>query len=328
MPQPIRWAIWSTGAIAEKFATDLLLVDDAELLAVGSRKMDTAHTFGNRHGIPRRYQGLPDLLGDSDVDIVYLASPASAHCADALMVIAAGRHVLVEKPFTLTLRDAERVVSAARDAGVFLMEAMWSRFLPYFPLLVDRLADGAIADPVYLEADFGMRFPADNRLFTASTGGGALFDLGVYPLQLAHAVLGVPDNLSATGLIGPTGVDLITQIALGYPGARASLQTSLVVPLRNEARLVGTEREIVVPKFLHCPDEILVGHRDFTGGDLVIDERVPAPFTGNGLHYEVEAVHGCLRDGSVQHPVMPWSATLEVMAMLDETARQIDLHVG
>ncbi|SDO67407.1 Predicted dehydrogenase [Nakamurella panacisegetis] len=328
MNNPIRWAIWATGAIADKFAADLPLVADAELLAIGSRSMANANAFGDRHGIPRRYAGLPDLLSDGDIDVVYIASPASAHCGDALTVIAAGRHVLVEKPFTLTLADAHRVVAAAGEGGVFLMEAMWSRFLPYFDMLADLLGQGVIGDIRYLEADFGMRFPADNRLFTASTGGGALFDLGVYPLQLAHAVLGVPTSLLASGLIGPTGVDLTTQIALRYPQASASLQTSLTVPLRNEARLVGADREIVLPKFLHCPDEIVIGHRDMSGGDLVVDERLPANQQGNGLHYEVAAVHSCIRAGSVEHPLMPWAATLEVMAMLDQTAGQIGLHVG
>ena len=328
MPDPIRWAIWSTGAIAEKFATDLTLVPDAQLVAVGSRTQEKAEAFADRHAVAGRHQGLAALLSDPRIDIVYLASPASAHCADALAVIEAGRHVLVEKPFTLTLADAQRVVTAARNAGVFLMEAMWSRFLPYYDILTDRLADGTVGDIGYVEADFGMRFPADNRLFTAATGGGALFDLGVYPLQLAHAVLGVPTQLSATGLLGDTGVDLITQIALSYPQAAAALQTSLTVPLRNEARIVGAEREIVLPKFLHCPEEIVIGHRDFTGGDLVVDHRIPAAYGGNGLHYEVAAVHTCLRSGAVEHPVMPWAATLEVMALLDEVARQIDLHVG
>ena len=313
MQDRIRWGIHSTGHMAGKFAADLRQVPDAEVVAVASRQMPAARDFAQRHGIARCYENSAGLAADRDVDVVYLAAPAAQHAEVAIGYLTAGKPVLLEKPFTTTLADAVRVVAAARAAGVFLMEAMWMRFLPGIRELASRIATGAIGRPTVLAASFGRPgpFPAGHRLRRPELGGGALLDMGVYPLSLAHLLLGVPADVAASCARGAGGVDDVTSITLTYPGALAILSCSIDGATANSACVAGTDGYVVIyPDFIGCRRAALSPPH----GDPI---TLTWPGPGFGYQYQVSEVHRCLREGALESSVMPLAETLRVMRTLD-----------
>ena len=320
----IRWAISSTGRIAGDFANALARVPDAQLLAVSSRSKERAETFAAEHGAARSYGSLEALLDDPDVDVVYLASPHSEHCREALQVVAAGKHVLVEKPFGLSAAEAQLVFDAAALAGVFVMEALWSRFLPAHVRLRELVAEGAIGDVLTVEASFGFPFPhqPQHRLLAPSLGGGALLDLGIYPVNTAMQLLGPPEDVVATATTGPTGVDVHTAVAMRFPGgAVATARCSLIAPDPCTAKVIGSEGVVELPASQHAPDYLMV-RRLFSGAAA---DRVDLPVGGDGLRYQVHEVHSCLSRGVQQSDIMSWQHTLDLMTTLDRARACIGL---
>jgi predicted dehydrogenase len=319
MTDRIRWGVCGPGGIAARFAEAMTLVDDGEIVAVASRSVERADAYADRFGVPRRYGSYAALADDPDIDAVYVATPHARHEADTLAFVAAGRHVLCEKPLALDAGQAARMVEAARAQGVFLMEAMWSRFLPAYRALADVLADGRIGDPLLVEADFGFRMPVmpEHRLFDRALGGGALLDLGVYPLQLCSLVLGTPDRIVADGVVGSTGVDEQVAAVLHHPGGRLGVvKAGIRVSLACRARISGTDGWIDLPSFMHCPDAITVHG---PGGA----ERIDATFDGDGLRFQIAHVHECLAAGRRESPVMSLDETLAIAATLDAIRAQV-----
>lgn len=320
----IRWGISSTGRIAHDFAKALARVPEAQLVAVSSRSPERAAAFAAVHGAPRAHGSLDALLADPDVDVVYLASPHSEHCREALHAVAAGKHVLVEKPFGLSAAEAKLVFDAAALAGVFVMEALWSRFLPAHVRLRELVAEGAIGEVLTVEASFGFPFPhqPEHRLLAPSLGGGALLDLGIYPVNTAMQLLGTPEDVVATATLGPTGVDVHTAVAMRFPGgAVATARCSLIAPDPCTAKVIGTEGLIELPAAQHAPDYLMV-RRLFTGEAA---DRVDVPVGGDGLRYQVHEVHDCLRRGVQQSDIMSWQHTLDLMTTLDRARACIGL---
>jgi predicted dehydrogenase len=318
----IRWGIAGPGGIALRFADALRLVDGGRVVAVASRSAERAQAFARRFEIERHYGNYDDLATDDDVDAVYVATPASRHAADALRYLAADKHVLCEKPFTLNAAQARDVVGAARARGRFLMEAMWSRFLPSYRVLGDVLADQRIGEPLLVEADLGWRSPVnpDDRHFDLAQGGGALLDLGVYPVQLCSLVLGRPDAVVAQGHVGVTGVDEQLAAVLHYAGGRLGVvKTAIRTPMPCSARIAGTDGTIDLPAFMHCPDHIVVrGPRG--------EERLEAGFEGDGLRFEIDEVHRCLEADLVESARMPLDETLAIMQTLDAIRAQVGVR--
>jgi predicted dehydrogenase len=329
---PFRWGIAGTGAIANGFADALGRLPDAQLVAVGSRSRETADAFGEKYGVaPRhRHASYEDLAADDSVDVVYVASPHSHHHEHTLLFLNAGRPVLCEKAFALDAVQAAEMVAVARERDLFLMEAMWSRFLPVYVKVRELLAEGAIGQIQSVEADFGFRFPPDpaHRLFDHALGGGALLDLGVYPMSLASMVLGTPERITAYGMLGATGVDEHTAVLSGYAGGAVALtQSSLRVTLGCTARITGTEGYIELPFMMHCPDELTVQVRGAT-------ERLSLPaaregngddMAGGGLHHQARHVQERLLAGESGSDVMPLDETVAVMRTLDIVREQIGL---
>jgi predicted dehydrogenase len=316
-----RWGVAGPGGIASRFADAMTLVDDGDIVAVASRSAERADAYADRFGIARRYGDYGGLAEDRDVDIVYVATPQSRHVADALLYVEAGKHVLCEKPFALNARQAQRMVDAARAAGVFLMEAMWSRFLPSYIALGDVLANGRIGEPLFVEADFGFRAAVDpaERHFDLDLGGGGLLDLGIYPVQLSTLVLGLPDRIVADGVLGATGVDEQVAAVLHHPGDRMSVvKAALRVPMACTARIAGTDGWIGLPAFMHCPYWLDVGA-------LGTVERIDAPYDGDGLRFEVFEVHRCINEGLTESPVMSLDETVAIAGILDTIRAQIGL---
>jgi predicted dehydrogenase len=324
----VRWGISSTGRIAGDFAAALARVPDADLVAVSSRSQDRADAFATKHGVGRAHGSLATLLEEPDVDVVYIASPHTEHCREALQVIAAGKHVLVEKPFGLSADEVRPVFDAARQEGVFVMEALWSRFLPAHVRLRELVASGAIGEVVSVQSSFGFPFPhkPEHRLLNPALGGGALLDLGIYSINTAMQLLGPPDEVVATAAFGPTGVDVNTGVLLRYDGgAVASASCSLVGLDPSTATVTGTEGCILLPSPQHCPEYLTVRTiEQLKQGSS--GERLDLPTGGDGLRYQVHEVHECLRRGAQQSDVMSWQHTLDLMTTLDRARTCIGLE--
>jgi predicted dehydrogenase len=317
---PVRWGILATGQIAARFVADLRRLPDAEVVAVASRSGPAADAFARRHAIPRAYGDWASLAADRDVDVVYVATPHSAHHPAAKLCLAAGRAVLCEKPLTLDAGSARDLVATARAAGVFLMEAMWTRCNPTIRRLVQLVGDGAIGPVTAVHAEFGVAGPPppEHRLRDPALGGGALLDLGIYPVTLAHLLLGQPDRTAAWAWLTPEGVDQQTGLLLGYAsGALAALTCGFVGAGRNAAAVTGLAGRIELPAPFFRPTRLNL-HR--AGADPTSFE---APLVGHGFGPEAAEVHRCVRAGVLESPLVPHATTLEVMALLDAVRAQI-----
>ena len=321
--KPIRWGIVGTGGIATSFADDLALLPDASLVAVGSRSQTAADDFGTRFDVPHRHGSYGDLVNDADVDVVYVATPHVGHHGAAMSAIIAGKAVLVEKPFTLNAREAVSLIDAARSRGVFLMEAMWARFLPHMVRVRALIASGALGDVRVVIADHNQWFARDasHRLFDPAVGGGALLDLGIYPVSLASMVFGAPERVTAVSDPAFTGVDATTSAILQYAGgAHSVLTTSLEVAGPNRATIVGTQARIEIDAVFYAPTQFSLIGRDGT-----VLERFDEPHEGRGMQHEAAEVMRCLRAGKLESDVLPLDETLAIMDTLDEIRRQIGL---
>jgi predicted dehydrogenase len=319
----IRWGIVGPGRIAEKVVEDFAVVPGARAVAVASRSLDRARDFAGRHGLERAYGSYAELVADPDIDVLYVATPHPQHAAVALAALRAGKALLVEKAFTATFAGAAEVVDRARADGVFVMEAMWTRFQPAVVRLRELVAEGAIGEARSVQADLGVTraFDPADRLFARELGGGALLDLGVYVVSFAQMLLGTPDTVTATGSRFPTGVDAEAALLLGYADGRsAALLTSLRNALPGQARVYGTEGWIdVLPRF-HHPQTIVL-HR----GDAE-PETITRPQLGGGYAHELIEVTECLRAGRTESAVMPLADTLAVQDVLQQAAEQLGVH--
>jgi predicted dehydrogenase len=311
---PVRWGILGTGGIAHTFATDLRLTGSGEVVAVGSRGAATAAEFADAHGIPHRHASYAALVADPDVDVVYVATPHPAHRDNAILALRAGKPVLVEKPFTMTAAEARDVVAVARETGLFAMEAMWTRFLPHVAQIRDWLAAGVLGDVVTVTADHGQWFADDPgfRLFAPELGGGALLDLGVYPVSFASMVLGPPSRIEALGDPAFTGVDAQTSMLFGYEsGAQAVLTCTLRAKSPTRAAIVGTEARIEVDGDFYAPTTVSLITRD---GDVT---WVESDHQGRGLRHQADEVARLLAAGELESPLMPLAETVSIMATMD-----------
>ncbi len=320
---PIRWGILSTGHIAGVFAADLALVPGAELVAVGSRSQGAAERFGEQYGVPRRYASYEALAADPEVDIIYVATPHPFHAENTLLCLEAGKAVLCEKPFAMNARETRAMIEAARARGLFLMEAMWSRFLPVLQTLRALLAQGAIGELRMLRADFGDRpdFEPTSRLFAPELGGGALLDIGIYPVSLASMVFGTPTRVESVAHLGRTGVDEQAAIALGYEGGQlASLTTSFQVKTGTSAEFFGTAGRISLPSSWFNARHLCLA----VEGEP--EQIIEAPFEGKGYQFEAMEAGRCLREGLLDSPVMPLAETLAIMETLDTLRAQWGLR--
>lgn len=316
MSQPIRWGIIGTGNIAKKFATGLQSVADAELVAVGSRSQESANKFANEFNIPTRHASYEALASDSNVDAVYIATPHNYHKDNALLCLKNYKNVLVEKPFAVNAQEAQEVINFAREQGVFLMEAMWTRFFPAMFKLRDLMAGGAIGDVLLVQADFGFRMGrviAEHRLFNPDLAGGALLDVGIYPISLASMVFGKqPSRIASMTHLGETGVDELSAAILGYEHNRmAIVSTAIMVNTPHEARICGTEGRIHMPDFWH-PSELTL----YRNGQS--PQTFELPIVGNGYNYEAIELANCVREGKLESNIMPLDETLGLMQTLDK----------
>ncbi|WP_035812963.1 Gfo/Idh/MocA family protein [Jiangella gansuensis] len=319
----VRWGILGTGGIAAAFARDLQLVDDAEVVAVGSRRRESAGEFAARFDLPRSYGSYEELVADPDVDVVYVATPQTVHAANIRLALEAGRPVLCEKPFTVTAAEARDVVALARERGLFLMEAMWTRFLPHMRRIDQLLRSEVLGEITTVVADHGQLIPpGEHRLHRPELAGGALLDLGVYPVSFASHLLGRPATVTAAGTLLSSGLDAQTSMVLTYEGgAHAVLTTTLGARTPNRAAITGTQARIEIDDVWYTPTSFsLVRPASAT------PERFEQPRVGGGLRHQAIEVGRLLRAGATESPLMPLDETVWIMETLDEVRRQIGLR--
>ncbi|MGV9253752.1 Gfo/Idh/MocA family protein [Streptomyces sp. NPDC003697] len=324
--QKVRWGILATGGIAAAFTADLVDLPDADVVAVASRRQESATAFAERFGIPRAYGTWEQLARDADVDVVYVATPHSAHRVAAGLCLEAGRHVLCEKPFTLNLREAEELAGLARRHGRFLMEAMWMYCNPLVRRLKALVDDGAIGEVRTVRADFGLEgpFPSAHRLRNPALGGGALLDLGVYPVSFAQLLLGEPSDVTGRAVLSPEGVDLQTGVLLSWDsGALASVHCSITGGTGTTASVTGSRGRIDVPAGFFHPERFVL-HRD--GRDPEEFAADPADGPRTSLRHEALEVMRALRAGETESPLVPLDGTLAVMRTLDAVRQRIGVR--
>lgn len=322
MDKVIRWGILGTGQIARALAFALQEVAGAKLVAVGSRGSAGAEKFGREFGVARCHASYQALADDPEVDVVYIATPHAMHAENALMCLNGGKHVLCEKAFAMNRREAVEVVELARRKGLFLMEAMWSRFLPAIGEVKRIIASGEIGQVAQIQSDFGFA-PAvgpEHRLRNRELGGGALLDIGIYPLSLSAFFLGPVESVQAIAEIGPTGVDEQTAFSLRHQGGGVS---SCLCSTRAHS-----PTEMTISGAL---GHIRIHNRFFQAQTLTIEtvdgkaRTVEFPHIGSGYAYEVVEVMRCLRAGLAESPLMPPDETLALMGILDTIRAQIGL---
>lgn len=333
MSNKIRWGILATGAIAKKFAEGLADVPDAELVAVGSRSQAGADAFGDAYGVPRRHASYAALANDPEVDIIYVATPHSKHREDSMLCLNAGKPVLCEKPFTINRREAEEVVALAREKKLFLMEGMWTRFIPAVVKARELIAAGAIGEVRMVQSHFGFRADDDEsgRLVDPALGGGGLLDVGVYPIAFSYMVFGeVPSQvlgmaamesgvIAATGAAAPAGagVDEQAGFLLGFSGGRMAVCTSAVrTTTPYDTYILGTTGMIKVHAPFWCSENVSVIREDQP------EEVHHCPRGGNGFNCEAAAVMAALREGKLEHPWMPLEESLQIMGTMDTLRAQ------
>ncbi|WP_432096176.1 Gfo/Idh/MocA family protein [Streptomyces sp. bgisy100] len=319
----VRWGILGTGGIAASFTAQLLELPGAEVVAVGSRSTGTARGFAERFGIPRAYGSWAGLAADDGVDVVYVAVPHSAHRAAAGLCLEAGRAVLCEKAFTLNAREADELVELARERRRFMMEAMWTYCNPVMRRMVEIVTDGAIGEIRSVHADFGLPGPYGpaHRLRDPARGGGALLDLGVYPVSLAHLVLGEPSEVQGRAELTPEGVDANTGMLLGWDsGAVALLSCSITADTPMTAAVTGTAGRIEFPRGFFYPDRFVLHRPGREPEEFALEGR------RNSLRHEALEVMRCLRAGETESPLVPLDGSRAVMRTLDAVRGRIGVR--
>jgi len=323
MTRIIRWGILGTGRIARDFASGLRATPDAVLAAVGSRSVDSAASFASAFEVPLVFGSYEELVACPGIDIIYIATPHPMHAANAILALRAGKAVLCEKPFAMNRREAGEMVALARAKNLFLMEAMWTRFMPALAEVKRIIASGEIGKVTQLHADFGFSATPDpaHRVNDPTLGGGALLDLGIYPLSIACALLGQVETVQAQAIMGETGVDLTTAFTMRHAGGTLSVcSCSLRARAPSELVVSGTRGSVRMHRMFHMAESITV---DLLDGP---SRTISTPWIGNGYAHEAIEAGRCLREGLLESPAMTHDDTLAIMGLLDTIRKQIGLR--
>lgn len=314
-----RWGIIGTGGIARSFAEDLKRLDGHIVAAVGSRSLSSAEKFATQFPEATSIGSYEELV-TADVDAVYVATPHPMHYENALLAMRAGKPVLCEKAFTVNAKEARALVAYSQEHGIPLMEAMWSRFLPHLQQVKEIISDGALGEITNIVADHGQFIPYERapRLWEPELGGGALLDLGIYPLTLAHLVLGSPISIHAEATLTEKKVDLNTSMLLRYAsGAHALLSCTMASRGSVSAMIVGDKARIEIDGSFYSPTSFRVITRD---GEVT---EYSNKYEGHGLREEAAEFARIVRAGEIESPLMTHATSIELMEMMDEIRAQI-----
>lgn len=344
-----NWGFMGAGTVSRHFADSLRFIDSASPWSVTSRALANAESFAAQLGINKVFTDYAEMLADPSLDVVYIATPSSMHAEHALQAIEAGKAVLVEKPFAVSAAQARPVVEAAHRKGVFCMEGMWMRFIPAVIEFRNLIRSGAIGEPRQLLASlgYGIAYDPDSRFYDKAAGGGALLDLGVYPISLAHFLFGRPQRVDSHSVMTDSGVDQLTSLLMSFEQLTAQLSCSFVNRLSNDAIVIGTQGSIRLQAPLHSSQEIVVSHElpatpaASSGGTRGLLASIPAlvalkrrlapvlrplrdrgkrvrkPFPGFGYQFEIAEVERCLAVGLTESGQMPLKETIAVLETMD-----------
>jgi predicted dehydrogenase len=321
--KPIRWGILGAGGIAATVGADIAATPGNVLQAVGARNADRAAAFAETWGVNSSYGSYAELLADPEVDVVYVATTHGQHRDHALLGLRAGKPLLVEKAFALNAAQAREVVAEARARRLFCMEAMWTRLNPLIRHAVEIAHSGRIGDVIGFRGDLSRHVPFDaaHRLYDLEAGGGALLDLGIYPVTVAWLFLGRPDTVQAVGSLSPTGSDATAAMQWGYADGRvAQLYCSAAGDSPFAVLVTGTDGWISIEPRIHRPERMIV--HDATGDEVINADDEP----GNGYALEVLEVERCLRAGQLESRLVPLDETVAILEVLDETRRQLGVR--
>ncbi len=318
-----RWGIIGTGGIAKAFARDLSYFNSHIVQAVGSRSLEKASDFALEFPGCTSYGSYEELVADPMIDAVYVATPHPQHLANTILALNAGKPVLCEKPFAVNAIEAQAMVTAARENGVALLEAMWTRFLPHIAQVRELLSSGVIGQVVNVAADFG-EYLIDHeipRLMEPAFAGGALLDLGIYPVSFAHLVLGNPARITATGVLTEKGVDNQTSAILDYEnGAQAIVTTTFITSTPCRATIAGTLGRIEIDRTFYSPANMRLIMQDGTTTEY------PNTYKGRGLREQAAELERMVRNGEIESPLLTHKMSIEIMQTLDEIRNQIGLR--
>jgi predicted dehydrogenase len=320
----LRWGILATGGISRTFAHDLRL-HGHEIAAVGSRSAAASEDFAAEFAVPRAHASYEALAADPGVDIVYIGTPHPMHAENARLALEHGKHVLVEKAFTLNAPEAAGLRDLGAERGLLVMEAMWTRYLPHMARIRELVSSGALGEIRLLTADHSQRLPDDplHRLNALDLGGGALLDLAVYPLSFAWDVLGRPSAVQATARFGETGADTDVAVQLRHEGgAISSLTSSMRAAGPNVAAIVGTEARIEIDRTWYMP----AGFRLIAADGAVLEAYESDPVEGTGLFFEALAAERFVAEGRISSDVLPIDESVGIMETLDEVRRMIGMR--
>jgi dihydrodiol dehydrogenase / D-xylose 1-dehydrogenase (NADP) len=319
-----RWGIIAPGHIATKFAAALATQNNVICYAVASRSLDKAVQFADKYGFEKRFDDYHKMLDDPYLDVVYIASPHRLHAEQSIACLMAGKAVLCEKPMAVNKNQAQRVIEIAKAQKCFYMEAVWTRFLPIYQTIRDWLDQGLIGEVKMVQASFGFQFNASatHRLYNADLAGGATLDMGIYPITLSCWVYAdAPTQIKAIGHIGDTSVDEQIVIALKYPsGGLSQLGSMISANADHAAWIYGSKGKIKIHSQFWASESATL----YSDAGAV-QREVHSPHQLNGYEWEIAAVHQALNEGRIEHPLMTWQASLEVMGIMDEVRSQIGL---
>lgn len=308
-----------TGWIAERFVGSLLHHSSQQVVAVGSRTLDTADLFARRFGIARSHGSYQDLVADSAVDVVYVATPHNAHREGALLALEAGKHAVVEKPLAMNAEEARRIASVAAARNLFCMEAHWTTFLPKYDVLQQLLDSGALGDVMTVVADFGEWFPRHHRIFRPDLAGGPMLDLGTYLVSLVVNVFGgSPDQIVARSSRLDCGVTGQTAMIMTYGDRQAALHTSILANTPTAATIAGTTATIAIDGPFYQPGGFTLTAID---GARRLRYEEPRSAHDGGLHYQAAEAARRIADREVESPLRPLSRSIETIAIMDEVRR-------
>ncbi len=317
-----RWGIIGTGGIAHAFARDVSLLDSHVIAAVGSRNIESASNFASQYGAIKAYGSYAELVAEPDIDAIYVATPHPAHKENVIAALNAGKPVLCEKPFAVNALEASEMVATAKRNNVALMEAMWARFLPHYAQIREIISSQVLGTITTVHADHGQRLADQDipRLVEPALAGGALLDLGIYPVSFAHMILGIPESITANGILTDKGVDAQTSMILNYAnGAQAVLNTTMIVQTPCTAVIAGLNGFLEVDRTFYNPTSMRLTLYDGTVTNY------PNNYTGHGLREQAVEFARVVTSGAKESPLLTWADTVAIMQILDTARAQIGL---
>jgi predicted dehydrogenase len=319
--EKFSWGIIGPGGIAQAFAKDLALLQGHSIAAVGSRSLENAQKFAATFG-GTAYGSYEELVTDPSIDAIYIATPHPAHHDNVLLALNAGKPVLCEKPFSVNAHEAQAMIDAAARNGVALMEAMWARFLPHYAKVREIVESGVLGPILSIHADHGQRLADQGiaRLIEPDLAGGALLDLGIYPVSFAHMILGTPAHITSSAVFTDKGVDAQTSMIFTYQdGAQAVLTTTMIEQTPCRAVVAGLNGWLEIDRTFYNPADMRVVFND---GSVI---EYPNTYKGHGLREQAETFKQLVRSGKLESEILTWKATVEIMKSLDEVREQIGL---